>query len=96
MRSLLLGIAGIALLMVVWEAVVRIFFIPNYILPSMSAILVATATEWRALVAAAAMTVFEVIGCCWAPTMDWVASPAPKARASAAPRSRVRFMEDSR
>jgi NitT/TauT family transport system permease protein len=60
-RSLLLGIAGIALLMVVWEAAVRIFSIPNYILPSMSAILVATATEWRALVAAAAMTVFEVI-----------------------------------
>jgi NitT/TauT family transport system permease protein len=57
----LLGIAGIALLMVVWEAVVRMFSIPNYILPSMSAILVATATEWRALVAAAAMTVFEVI-----------------------------------
>jgi NitT/TauT family transport system permease protein len=60
-RSLLLGIAGIALLMVVWEAAVRMFSIPNYILPSMSAILVATATEWRALVAAAAMTVFEVI-----------------------------------
>ncbi len=60
-RSLLLGIAGIALLMVVWEAAVRLFSIPNYILPSMSAILLATATEWRALVAAAAMTVFEVI-----------------------------------
>ena len=60
-RSLLLGVAGIALLMVVWEAAVRMFSIPNYILPSMSAILVATATEWRALVAAAAMTVFEVI-----------------------------------
>jgi NitT/TauT family transport system permease protein len=59
-RSLLLGIAGIAMLMMVWEAVVRIFSIPNYILPSMSAILMATATEWRALVAAAVTTVFEV------------------------------------
>src|ERR1700730_14107863 len=42
------------------------------------------------------MTVFEAIGCCWAPTIDCVASPAPNASAIAAPRSRVRFMAWSR
>jgi NitT/TauT family transport system permease protein len=60
-RSLLLGMAGIALLMLVWEASVRGFAIPPYILPSMSGILATTAAEWRTLVAAAAMTVFEVV-----------------------------------
>jgi NitT/TauT family transport system permease protein len=60
-RSVLLGMAGIAVLMVVWEATVRAFAIPHYILPSMSGILATTAAEWRTLVAAAAMTVFEVI-----------------------------------
>jgi NitT/TauT family transport system permease protein len=60
-RSLLLGMAGIALLMLVWEASVRGFAIPAYILPSMSGILATTAAEWRTLVAAAAMTVFEVV-----------------------------------
>lgn len=60
-RSLLLGMAGIGLLMLVWEASVRAFAIPPYILPSMSGILATTAAEWRTLVAAAAMTVFEVV-----------------------------------
>jgi NitT/TauT family transport system permease protein len=47
--------------MIAWEAAVRVFEIPPYILPSMSDILVTTAAEWRTLVSAAAMTVFEVI-----------------------------------
>lgn len=60
-RALLLGLAGIVLLMVVWEATVRILSVPHYILPSMSGIVVMAISEWRTLVAAAGVTVFEVV-----------------------------------
>lgn len=60
-RELLLGAAGFVLLLVVWEAVVRIFQIPTYILPSLSNIFV-NAFEFRGtLLAAAATTVAEVL-----------------------------------
>ena len=60
-RSILLGLSGIALLMVAWEATVWVFAIPHYILPPMSGILVMAVTEWRILLAAASVTVLEVI-----------------------------------
>ena len=60
-RSILLGLSGIALLMAVWEATVWAFAIPHYILPPMSGILAMTVAEWRVLVAAASVTVLEVI-----------------------------------
>jgi NitT/TauT family transport system permease protein len=60
-RSFVLGMAGIVLLMVVWEVTVVAFGIPPYVLPSMSGILATTVADWRILVAAAAMTVFEVV-----------------------------------
>lgn len=60
-RPVILGAAGILLLAVVWEVSVWAFGIPNYVLPSVSGILVTTAKEWRSLLDAGAVTVFEVI-----------------------------------
>lgn len=60
-REFLLGAAGFILLLAVWEAVVRIFQIPTYILPSLSSIF-ANAFELRGtLMGAAATTVAEVL-----------------------------------
>ena len=60
-RSVVLGAAGLVLLAIVWEGTVRAFGIPHYILPSLSGILATAAREWRTLLDAASMTVFEVI-----------------------------------
>ena len=60
-RTLLLGFAGIALLLILWEATVRLFAIPHYILPSASGILATAVAEWRTLALAAGATVLEVV-----------------------------------
>ena len=60
-RALLLGVAGVGLLMLVWELTVRLFAIPVYVLPPMSGILATVVEGWRTRGAAALMTVFEVV-----------------------------------
>ena len=60
-RTLLLGFAGIALVMVGWEALVRALDVPTYILPPMSGIVAMAIAEWQTLLAAAWVTVLEVV-----------------------------------
>jgi NitT/TauT family transport system permease protein len=60
-RPLLLGLLGIVLVMVVWEAAVRAFDVPSYILPPMSGIVAMAIAEWPTLLSAAWVTVLEVI-----------------------------------
>lgn len=60
-RPLLLGLLGIVLVMAAWEAAVRAFHVPHYILPPMSGIVAMAVAEWRTLLSAAWVTVLEVI-----------------------------------
>jgi NitT/TauT family transport system permease protein len=60
-RPVLLGLLGIALVMAAWEAAVRAFEVPHYILPPMSGIVAMAIAEWRTLLSAAWVTVLEVI-----------------------------------
>ncbi len=60
-RALFLGVAGVALLMLVWELIVRVFAIPVYVLPPMSGILATVAENGSILAAAALTTVLEVV-----------------------------------
>jgi NitT/TauT family transport system permease protein len=60
-RPLLLGFLGIALVMAAWEIAVRAFQVPHYILPPMSGIVAMTIAEWPTLLAAAWVTVLEVV-----------------------------------
>jgi NitT/TauT family transport system permease protein len=55
------GLLGAALLFGAWEAAVRLFAVPEYILPPVSGILATTVEHRVALAQAAAMTLFEAV-----------------------------------
>ena len=50
-------LAGIAVFLLVWEALVRILHVPDYVLPAPTVILVNVGANWRSLVSAAAFTI---------------------------------------
>ena len=54
-------LAGIAAFLLVWEALVRLLHVPDYVLPAPTVILGNVATNWRSLLYAAAFTVQPMV-----------------------------------
>jgi len=61
MRGFLYGVAGPLLFLVLWEAVVRFFGVPVYVLPAPSAILLRTIEDLPSLLDGLSMTLMESV-----------------------------------
>jgi len=61
-QEFLWSVASIALVILVWEALIRIFRIPLYLLPGPGPVIEALARHWRALATQSLVTMGEVLG----------------------------------
>jgi NitT/TauT family transport system permease protein len=60
-QDFLWGMASFALVLILWEAIVRVFRIPVYLLPGPAYVMAALAEHWQALVSQSVVTMAEVL-----------------------------------